>query len=105
MRKAISKSLLSGIKTALVSTHGEVLDFVYAHTPIYFKDQGGAEQNPNEWWQAILNTSKELIAKGLVPIEDIVAISSSSQWSGTVAVDSHGEALMNAIIWMDARGE
>ncbi|PWI49329.1 xylulose kinase [Candidatus Heimdallarchaeota archaeon B3_Heim] len=94
----------SGIKAALVSIHGEVLDFVYEHTPVYFKDQGGAEQNPNEWWQAILNTSKELLAKDLVPVEDIVAVSSSSQWSGTVAVDEQGEALMNAIIWMDARG-
>ncbi len=94
----------SGIKTALVSIHGEVLDFVYEHTPVYFKNQGGAEQDPNEWWQAILNTAKELLAKELVPVEDIVALSSSSQWSGTVAVDEQGEALMNAIIWMDARG-
>ncbi|MHA2154189.1 MAG: FGGY family carbohydrate kinase [Candidatus Hodarchaeales archaeon] len=94
----------SGMKTALVSTHGEVLDFVYEHTPVYFQDQGGAEQNPNEWWQAILNTSKELLAKEIVPVEDIIAVSSSSQWSGTVAVDEQGNSLMNAIIWMDARG-
>lgn len=94
----------SGIKTALVSVHGEVLDFVYEHTPVYFKEQGGAEQDPHEWWQAIVKTSRELIAKDLVPVEDIVAVSSSSQWSGTVAVDEKGEPLMNAIIWMDSRG-
>ena len=94
----------SGIKTALVSIYGEVLDFVYEHTPVYFKDYVGAEQKTDEWWNAIIKTSKELLAKELVPIEDIVAISSSSQWSGTVAVNEAGEALMNAIIWMDARG-
>ncbi len=94
----------TGIKTALVSVHGEVLDFVYEHTPVYFKDQGGAEQNPNEWWQAIVKTSRELLAKNLVPVEDIVALSASSQWSGTIAVDEKGDPLMNAIIWMDSRG-
>jgi xylulokinase len=35
---------------------------------------------------------------------DIIAIGSTSQWSGTVAVDQDGNALGNAIIWMDARG-
>ena len=94
----------SGVKTALVSVHGEVLDFTYEHTPVYFKDQIGAEQKPEDWWQAIIKTSKELLAKEIVPIEDIIAVSCSSQWSGTVPVDRDGNNLMNAIIWMDARG-
>jgi xylulokinase len=34
----------------------------------------------------------------------IVAVNCTSQWSGTVAVTRDGQALMNAIIWMDARG-
>jgi len=94
----------SGVKTALVSVYGEVLDLTYEHTPVYFKDKIGAEQKPEDWWQAIINTSKELLAKELVPIEDIVAVSCSSQWSGTVPVDRDGNNIMNAIIWMDARG-
>jgi xylulokinase len=94
----------SGVKTALVSVHGEVLDFTYEHTPVIFKNQVGAEQKPEDWWKAIINTSKELLSKELTPIEDIVAVSCSSQWSGTVPVDRDGNNLMNAIIWMDARG-
>ena len=94
----------SGVKTALVSVYGEVIDFAIEHTPVYFKNQIGAEQKPEDWWQAIINTSKELLTKELVPIEDIVAVSCSSQWSGTVPVDQDGNNLMNAIIWMDARG-
>jgi len=94
----------SGVKTALVSVYGEVIDLAVEHTPVYFKDQVGAEQKPEDWWKAIINTSKELLAKELVPIEDIVAVSCSSQWSGTIPVDQDGNNLMNAIIWMDARG-
>src|SRR5690606_71526 len=34
----------------------------------------------------------------------IAAVSVTSQWSGTVAVDAEGRHLHDAIIWMDARG-
>ncbi|MFX1254072.1 MAG: FGGY-family carbohydrate kinase [Promethearchaeota archaeon] len=94
----------SGVKTAIASVYGEVLDFEFEKTPLYLKENGGAEQDPDEWWQAILKTSKRLIDKELVPVDDIDAICCSSQWSGTVAVDSDGNHLMNAIIWMDSRG-
>lgn len=94
----------SGVKAAICNMNGEVLDFVFEKTPLYLKGEGGAEQDPNEWWQAILETSKRLIDKELVSIDDIIAISSSSQWSGTVPVDPDGNSLMNAIIWMDSRG-
>lgn len=36
--------------------------------------------------------------------ENIVAICSSTQGEGTVAVDRDGNVLMNAIIWLDMRG-
>ena len=94
----------SGAKTAIVSTHGKVIDFEYEETPLYLSDGGGAEQNPDEWWTAIKNTSKKLIDKELVPVEDIVGVCCSSQWSGTVPVDKNGNHIHNAIIWMDTRG-
>ncbi len=94
----------SGVKAAIASVYGETLDFVLEKTPVYLKENGGAEQDPEEWWQALLTSSKRLIDKELIPVEDIVAICCSSQWSGTVAVDVDGNHLMNAIIWMDARG-
>lgn len=94
----------SGVKVAICSVYGKVLDFVFEKTPLYLKEKGGAEQNPNEWWKAVLKTSKCLIDKDLVAVDDIVAICCSSQWSGTVAVDSDGNHLGNAIIWMDSRG-
>lgn len=94
----------SGSKAAIVSTHGKVIDFEFEEIPIYLFDGGGAEQNPDEWWSAIKETSKRLIDKQLVPVEDIVAVCVSSQWSGIVPVDEDGNHLMNAIIWMDSRG-
>ena len=94
----------SGPKTALVSVYGEVIGSEFMDTPIILLPGGGAEQDPEGWWNAIMSTSKKLLVKNLVPPEDIVAVSVTSQWSGTVPVDQDGKHLMNAIIWMDCRG-
>ncbi|MBW2596520.1 MAG: hypothetical protein JRC93_11225 [Deltaproteobacteria bacterium] len=94
----------SGSKTALATMFGEIIDFEFQKVPLHLLPNGGAEQDPDDWWNAIMSTAKTLLSKGLVPPEDIVAISCSSQWSGTVAVDRDGNHLMNAIIWMDSRG-
>jgi xylulokinase len=94
----------SGPKTALVSVYGEVVGSEFKDTPIILLPGGGAEQDPEGWWNAIMSTSKKLLGKGLVSPEDIVAVSVTTQWSGTVALDQDGNHLMNAIIWMDCRG-
>ena len=94
----------SGPKPALVSTTGEVLGWVFKDVPLILPKEGGAEQNPDDWWKGFLEGAKELIDKDLVPVEDIVGVCNTSQWSGTVPVDKDGKNLMNAIIWMDDRG-
>ncbi|MFX1582043.1 MAG: FGGY-family carbohydrate kinase [Promethearchaeota archaeon] len=94
----------SAMKPAIVSTRGEIIGSTCENTPLYLHPGGGAEQNPEEWWQAFLIAAKNLINQELVPPENIMAICNTSQWSGTVPVDSNGQHLMNAIIWMDSRG-
>jgi xylulokinase len=94
----------TGAKSALVSTCGEIIDCEFEETPLNLLPNGGAEQSPDEWWDAIIKSSKRSLEKGLVPIDDIVAVSCTTQWSGTVAVDRDGQHLMDAIIWMDSRG-
>ncbi len=94
----------SGPKSALVSTDGEIVDSEFQEVGLKLLPNGGAEQSPGEWWDAIVKTSKKVLGKGLVPVEDIVALCCTTQWSGTVAVDRNGDPLMDAIIWMDSRG-
>ncbi len=93
-----------GPKTAIVSTHGEVVDWAFQEVPLYVEKGGGVEQDPNDWWNAILKTAKQVIENGKVSVNDIVGVCNSSQWSGTVALDKDGNHLMNSIIWMDTRG-
>jgi len=110
MRGILTKYILaidlgtSGAKSALVSTHGEVVDWEIEETEVILLPNGGAEQRPEEWWDAIKKSSGKVLDKGLVPVDDIIAVSCTTQWSGTVPVDRDGQHLMNAVIWMDSRG-
>lgn len=94
----------SGPKVALISVYGKVVDNEFNATPVILLAGGGAEQDPAGWWNAIMSATKRLLAKKLVPVDDIIAVSVTTQWSGTVPVDKEGNHLMNAIIWMDCRG-
>ena len=94
----------SGLKTALVSISGEVLSFAFEPVPTITTPDGGATQDPNAWWRALLATGARAVAEGGVPPEDIVAVACSSTFSTTVAVDARGLPLMEALTWMDARG-
>jgi len=94
----------SGPKVALFSTQGEMAGSEFEETQLILLPDGGAEQSPEEWWQAIRKAAMRLLARGLVPNEAIAAIAFTAQWSGTVPVDEEGHALANAIIWMDSRG-
>ena len=95
----------SGPKPALVSTTGEVLGWVFKDVPLILPKEGGAEQNPDDWWNGFLEGAKELIDKDLVPVEDIVGVCNTSQWSGTVPVDKDGKSKKREISLGDLKRE
>ncbi len=94
----------SGIKAALVDVRGRVLDFEFAPTAIDYLPGGGAEQDPEQWWSALVRTSRTLVARGAVERERIEAVCVSSTFSSTVAVGRDGRHLCPALTWMDSRG-
>ncbi|MDY6824066.1 MAG: FGGY-family carbohydrate kinase [Thermodesulfobacteriota bacterium] len=94
----------SGIKTALVSVYGRVMDFAFQPTDTLFLKDGGVEQAPDEWWRAVISTTARLMNRQCLSGGDIAAVSVSSTFSSTVAVDAQGCPLMNAVTWMDTRG-
>jgi xylulokinase len=93
-----------GPKSAIVSNHGDVLEWAFQEVPLHVTKGGGVEQDPDDWWNAIKKTAKQVIDTGCVPVEEIVGVCNTSQWSGTVPVGKDGNHLHNAVIWMDSRG-
>ena len=93
-----------GPKVSLFTTLGDFVAHAFSPTPIELLPEGGAEQSPAGWWEAIKTAAAELWSKVEVAPESVVAVNVTAQWSGTVLVDTQGNPLMNAIIWMDSRG-
>jgi len=94
----------SGCKVGLVSITGEVVAWAFRPVPLLVVDTIGAEQDPFQWWTAFIEASREVLGQNTVPRENIVAVCSSTQGEGTIAVDRDGNVLMNAVIWLDMRG-
>ncbi len=93
-----------GSKVALVGVTGEIAAWELEPIPLILLPNGGAEQKPADWWNAIRKAIERLQSKRLVSAENIIAIGLTTTWSGTVAIDRAGAPLTNAIIWMDTRG-
>ncbi len=94
----------SGPKVGLVSARGEILASEFERVETLFLPNGGIEQRPEDWWQAILRATRRVIGQNPVPVEDILAVNCASLYSTTLAVGRDGHPLMNAIFWMDTRG-
>ncbi|HUU01705.1 MAG TPA: FGGY-family carbohydrate kinase [Myxococcota bacterium] len=94
----------SGPKVALVSGTGEVVASEFEPNRLILLPGGGAEQDPDEWFDSIMTAAKRLLAARTELRAKVTAVCCTTQWSGTVAVDEHGRHLMNAVIWMDSRG-
>ena len=93
-----------GPKAALVTPEGRITAHEFEPTPLELLADGGVEQDPDAWWAAITTAVRRVMEGGHVSADDVVAVAITSQWSGTVAVDSTGKHIYPAVIWMDSRG-
>src|SRR5512142_3580889 len=94
----------SGMKVALITITGKVLGWETEPIRLILTPDGGAEQSPEEWWQAFLSAAGRLLRQDPEARAHVVAVCCSTQGEGTVPVDRSGAALSNAILWMDMRG-
>jgi xylulokinase len=94
----------SGLKVGLVSLAGQVAWTTGAQIPTTLLPGGGAEQDPNQWWQLIRDAAKSAIGAGVVRTDQVVAVSVTGQWASTVPVAGDGTPVGPCILWMDSRG-
>ena len=95
----------TGVKTGLISV-GETVELVadaYQGYDLYILENGGAEQDADQWWSAMCETTRNLMKKSPVPPEKIDGISFCSQMQGLVLVDKEGNALRRPMSYMDQR--
>ena len=93
----------SGTKTILFDEKGVDISSDFKDYPLYQPEMGWAEQNPEDWWEAVVATIRSTIQKSGVDIEDIKGIGLSGQMHGLVMLGSEGKVLRPSIIWCDQR--
>ncbi len=94
----------SGMKVALITVSGKVAGWESQPVQLILTEAGGAEQSPEEWWQAFLSAAGRLLKRNRDAASNVIAVCASTQGEGTVAVDKAGNAIGNAVLWMDMRG-
>ncbi|MBU9713847.1 xylulokinase [Evansella tamaricis] len=68
-------------------------------------ENGGAEQDPNDWWNAMCLTTRRVLQENHLSPEDIQGISFCAQMQGLVLVDKHGEPIRKAMSYIDYRAK
>lgn len=90
----------SGNKASLHREDGTIIATATASYPTHYDIDTTSEQNPLDWWRAVVSTTRELVARA---DGDIVGLCVSGQMTGAVFLDAHGAVVRPAMIWSDSR--
>ena len=95
----------TGNKATLFDGEGRLVGSAFAGYATHYPAPNWAEQEPEEWWRAVSQSSQQLLSATGVSATEIAAIGFSGQMMGCVPVDAAGQALRSCIIWADQRAQ
>ncbi|WEG13353.1 xylulokinase [Pullulanibacillus sp. KACC 23026] len=95
----------SGNKATLFSEDGKLVGSQVASYSTDYFNGTWAEQDAEDWWEAVCKTSRRLISTLGINPKDIAVVSFSGQMMGCLCVDRSGNPLRRAIIWADQRAK
>jgi xylulokinase len=93
----------TGAKALLVDRDGRVV--ANANTPLKLSTPRPlwSEQNPHDWWDAVVKSIREALTSSGVAGDAVSAIGLTGQMHGLVLLDETREVLRPAILWNDQR--
>ena len=97
----------TGIKTCVFEISGTIkliASAMESYEP-YVMENGGAEQEPYDWWNAMCSTTKKVLEENNISAESIQGISFCAQMQGLVLVDENGEPVRRSMGYMDNRAK
>jgi len=93
----------TGAKTLAIDAAGEVLATHTESYPLHRPRQGWSEQDPADWWEAVLEAIRRILAEEAVEEEGVKGLALSGQMHGSVFLDSEGEVVRPPLLWNDTR--
>jgi xylulokinase len=93
-----------GCKASLYDASGKTLASVFHAYNTYYPQPGWHEQRPQDWWDAIVSSTRELLASGKADPNAIRGLALSGQSLAVVPLDRSGNLLREYVpIWSDTR--
>ncbi len=93
----------TGSKSLLIDQLGSVLCTASSPHTLSTPKPLWSEQDPREWWLAVINSINSVITQARIDPHDVAAIGLTGQMHGLVLLDAKGEVLRPAILWNDQR--
>ncbi len=93
----------SAVKLLAMNEKGRILNTVSKEYPLLFPAPGWSEQNPEDWFRAVLAGLKELVST--LEASKIAGIGVGGQMHGLVILDKYDQVIRPAILWNDGRTE
>ncbi len=93
----------TGNKASLHDDSGKIIRHCTVDYPVHFASGGVAEQNPQDWWQAVGAATKKLLSESGTNPKDISGLGISGQMMGAVLLDENFDPTRTAVIWADHR--
>ena len=98
----------TGVKTCLYSISKEsgisYVGGLTADYDLYVLDNGGVEQDPEQWWSGMCVSTVKLLTDKNIASEEIKGISFCAQMQAVVLTDADGRPVRRAMSYMDNRG-
>lgn len=95
----------SSVKTLIIDLDGTIKGTGQEDYSFEIPCEGFAEQHPETWWKATVNTIRDAIIMAGISAGEIKCIGFSGQMHGMVLVDKNFNVVRPAIIWCDQRSK
>ncbi|SEQ35006.1 FGGY-family carbohydrate kinase [Microlunatus flavus] len=93
-----------GARVGAFTVDGEPLGSVHRGYRTTYPRPGWAEQDPEEWWSAVVDATRTLLAEPRsAAAGPVVALACATTASTVAVLDADGRPLRPAILWMDSR--
>jgi FGGY-family pentulose kinase len=91
------------VRVGIFDVKGRPVSFSTKEYTTRYPQPGWAEQEPDEWWEALIGATHQTLQKSKISADEIIAIGVDGTSSTTVFLDKNAHILCPAILWMDNR--
>jgi sugar (pentulose or hexulose) kinase len=91
------------VRVAVIDLEGRVVATAAQTYSTAFPRSGWAEQDPDEWWQALVTATHACLARADIRPADVAGIGLDATTCTLVSLGADGRHLRPALLWMDVR--